>query len=114
LAVEDDVVAVREDALDLAVRVRMIGEDPGDELAQALHTVLNERIVLAIAAAGIEPERVLNVAFKDRFLVEGDGIGMFASDMVVPFRSFSPIHDNVAEEAALEFAPAYSGRKGCP
>jgi hypothetical protein len=31
--------------------------------------------------------------------------------MVVPFRSFSPIHDTVAEEAGLAFAPPYSGRK---
>src|SRR5277367_3513615 len=75
VAVEDDVITVREDALDLAMRVRMIGQNPGDELAYALHAVLDEGIMLAIPAAGIDSERVLNVAFKERLLVEGDGIG---------------------------------------
>jgi len=74
MAVEDDVIAVREDALDLAVRVRMIGQDPGEKLAKPLHAVLDERIVLAIGLACVDPERVLNVAFKERFLVEGDGV----------------------------------------
>jgi hypothetical protein len=72
MAVEDDVIAVREDALDLAVRVRMIGQDPGEELAKPFHA--DERIVLAIRLACVDPERVLIVAFKERFLVEGDGV----------------------------------------
>ena len=76
VAVEDDVVAVREDALDLAVRLRTIGEERGNELAEALHAVLNERIVLDIAATGIELERLFNVGFEYSFLVEGDGVGL--------------------------------------
>jgi hypothetical protein len=59
VAVEDDVISVREDP-DLAMRIRMIGHDPGDELADAFHTVLDERIVLAIGASGIGPERVFH------------------------------------------------------
>ena len=39
-------------------------------------TVLDERIVLAIGASAIGPERGLDVAFKDRLLVEGDSIGL--------------------------------------
>ena len=107
MAVEDDVVAVREDAPDLAVRLRMIGAKPGDELAEALHAVLNERIVLDIAASGIEPERVLNVAFKDRFIVEGDGIGF------VRFRHRSHLSATpLLRKVALAFAPPYSGSQG--
>jgi hypothetical protein len=66
--VQDDVISVREDAFDLAMRIRMIGHDPGDEFADALHTVLDERIVLAIGASGIAPERVLYSPSKSAFL----------------------------------------------
>jgi hypothetical protein len=76
VAVEDDVIPVGEHALDLAMCVRTIGAHPGDELAKALHTLLDERIVRAIGASGIGPERVLNVAFKDRLLMEGDCVGL--------------------------------------
>jgi hypothetical protein len=49
---------------------------PSDELAKPFHAVLDERIVLAIGGSGIEAERVLNVAFKDRLFVEGHCIGL--------------------------------------
>src|SRR5271155_5396519 len=39
MAVEDDVIPVREDALDLAMRAPMIGQHPGDELAEPFHAV---------------------------------------------------------------------------
>jgi hypothetical protein len=58
------------------MRVRMIGHDLSDELAEPLHAVLDERIVLAIDGSGIDAERVLNVAFKDRLLVEGHCVGL--------------------------------------
>jgi hypothetical protein len=54
--------------------IRTIGAHPGDELAQAVSAVLDERIVLAIGASGIGLERVLNLSLKDRLLVEGDGV----------------------------------------
>src|ERR1700730_5319555 len=47
VAVKDDVVAVRENALDLGMRVRMGGRDPGDEFPYAFHSVFNERVVLS-------------------------------------------------------------------
>ena len=53
VAVQDDIVAVCEHTLDLAMCVRMIGRDPGDELPHALHAVFDERVVLAIGGAGI-------------------------------------------------------------
>jgi hypothetical protein len=88
MAVEDYVIPVREDALDLAMRVWMIGHEPSDELAEPFHAVLDERIVLAIDGSGIHAERVLNVAFKDRllFLWKATVLVLFVSDMVLPFR----------------------------
>src|SRR5580693_10045125 len=65
-AVEDDVIAVREGALDLAMRIRTIGLHLRDELAESSHAIFDERIVLAIGGSAIDAERVFNVAFKDR------------------------------------------------
>src|ERR1700733_12615407 len=76
MAVENDVIPVREDALDLAMRVRTIGLHPGDELAEPFHAVLDERIVLAVRRSAIDAECVLNVAFKDRLRVEGHCVGL--------------------------------------
>ena len=89
MAVEDDVIPVREDALDLAMRVRMIGHEPSDELAEPFYAVLDERIMLAIDGSRINAERVLN-AFKDRLLVwKATALALFVSDMVLPFSSKS-------------------------
>src|ERR1700735_5461598 len=76
MAVEDYVIPVREDALDLATRIWMIGHEPSDELVEPFHAVLDEGIVVAIDSSGIHAERVLNVAFKDRLLVKGHCVGL--------------------------------------
>jgi hypothetical protein len=75
MAVEDDVVPVREDSLDLARRVRTTGHHSGDEPPQPFHAVLDEGVMLAIESPDIPAERGLNVAFEDRLLVEGRGVG---------------------------------------
>jgi hypothetical protein len=54
----------------------MTGHELSDELAEPFHAVPDERVVLAIDGSGIHAERVLNVAFKDRLLVEGHCVGL--------------------------------------
>jgi hypothetical protein len=71
MAVEDDVIPVREDALDLAMCVRTIGLEHSDELAEPVHAVPDERIVLAIGGSTIEAERVLNGAVAELVGIDG-------------------------------------------
>src|SRR5271154_6757413 len=102
MAVEDDVVPIRENALDLAMRVRMIGLDRGDELAEPFHAVLDKRVVLAIDGSCIDPESVLNVAFKYQHLVEGHCVALLVSDMVLPFSADCVTSPSVGNPAAQE------------
>src|SRR3984893_2824563 len=48
MTVKDDVVAVSKDTLDLAAGIRMIRHDPGNELLNAGHAVVDQWIMLAI------------------------------------------------------------------
>jgi hypothetical protein len=64
MAVKDDVVAVGKDPLDLAMSIRMIRHDKGDELLHAFHPVFDERIVLAIGDAGVKPKGVIEMTLE--------------------------------------------------
>src|ERR1700733_3105430 len=72
MIVKDDVVAVGKDTLDLAMSIRMIRHDPGDELLHAFHPVFDERIVLAIGGAGVKLKSVFDLTFEQGSLVEVD------------------------------------------
>jgi hypothetical protein len=84
VAVKDDVVAVRKNPLDLAMRIRMVGYDPVGEFPYTFNSVFDERVVLTIAWAGVGVERIVYIALHQSLLVEGDGIDFigFGIDLI--------------------------------
>jgi hypothetical protein len=69
---KNHVIAVSEDALDFATRVRTVGRDPDDVLAKTIEAIRGKGCVLGVGFSGIKPNRRVDIALEKSLPVEGD------------------------------------------
>ena len=72
VAVQDDKVSIREDALDLHVGLGEVGSDPAGKFGDTLPAVLDQGIMLRVGLATLLCNSARGVKFVQQLLVECD------------------------------------------